>query len=53
MITGLMLFAAATGQVIEARADRALVRPSRLVTVGETLTVQRLEPAPGTRRWRS
>ncbi|HEV2568961.1 hypothetical protein [Sphingomonas sp.] len=47
MISALMLFAAATGQVIETRGDGALVRPSRAVAVGETLAVQRLEPAPG------
>ena len=47
MIAGLMLFAVSTGQVIESHADVAVVRPSKPVTVGETLAVQRLESAPG------
>ena len=47
MIAGLMLFAAATGQVIETRADGALVKPAGTVAIGDTLAVQRLEPASG------
>ena len=47
MFTGLMLFAAAAGQVIEADAQAGLVRSTASLRVGDTLVVKRLEPMPG------
>jgi hypothetical protein len=47
MFGGLLLMAAATGQVIGTGQGSAVLLPTRPVTVGETLAVHRLEHATG------